>query len=120
MFAEVASVLGGLLTGVGGVLTAGLVGRRKRRADAVHVLTRAAAQMVDPLSRQLAATTAELEAHRRTIVAAEQRCRLAATCHTNWDIEVRSCLLDLGVDVPPPPPVENDPPAEAIGLPVPK
>ncbi|WP_218002437.1 hypothetical protein [Nocardia brevicatena] len=115
-----ASVLGGLLTGVGGVFTAGILGRRKRRADAVQVLTQAAAQMVEPLSRQLAAMTAELEAHRRTIVAAEQRCRLAATCHTSWDTEVRSCLLDLGVDVPPPPPVENDPHGRAVNSPVPR
>lgn len=119
MFTEVASVLGGLLTGVGGVIAAGLLGRRKRRADAVQVLTQAAAQMVEPLSRQLAAMTAELEAHRRTIVAAEQRCRLAATCHTSWDTEVRSCLLDLGVDVPPPPPVGDTPPAGARNPPPP-
>lgn len=120
MLAEVASVLGGLLTGVGGVITAGVIGRRKRGADTVQVLTQAAAQMVEPLSLQLAAMTAELEAHRRTIVAAEQRCRLAATCHTSWDTEVRSCLLDLGVDVPPPPPVESDPPAGVVSPPAPK
>jgi hypothetical protein len=105
MISEVASVLGGLLTGVGGVCAAGILGRRKRRADAVQVLTQAAAQMVEPLSRQLAAMTAEMEAHRRVVADAERRCRLAAPQHASWDIVVRSSLLDLGVDVPPPPPL---------------
>src|SRR5690606_31470198 len=75
MLTELASVLGGLVTGVGGVCAAGLLSRRKRRADAVQVLTQAAAQMVEPLSRQIAAMTAELEAHRRVVADSEQRCR---------------------------------------------
>ncbi|WP_327151864.1 hypothetical protein [Nocardia sp. NBC_01329] len=108
MISEVASVLGGLVTGVGGVCAAGIFNRRKRRADAVAVLTRAAAQMVEPLSRQLAAMTAELEAHRRMVADAERRCRLAAPQHASWDIVVRSSLLNLGVDVPPPPPLEPE------------
>ncbi|MGW1737825.1 hypothetical protein ACWCPQ_03355 [Nocardia sp. NPDC001965] len=106
MISEMVSVLGGLVTGVGGACAAGIFNRRKRRADAVAILTRAAAQMVEPLSRQLAAMTAELEAHRRMVADAEQRCRLAAPQHASWDIVVRSSLLDLGVDVPPPPPLE--------------
>ncbi|WP_280420001.1 hypothetical protein [Nocardia carnea] len=108
MITELASVLGGLVTGVGGVCAAGLLSRRKRRADAVQVLTQAAAQMVEPLSRQIQAMTAELEAHRRVVADAEQRCRLAATQHTSWDVVVRSSLLNLGVDVPPPPPMADD------------
>lgn len=109
MISEVVSVLGGLVTGVGGVLAAGVMSRRKRRADAVQVLTGAAAAMVEPLSRQLAAMTAELEAHRRVVAAAEQRCRLATSQHASWDVVVRSSLLDLGVDVPPPPPLVREP-----------
>ncbi|MGW0181459.1 hypothetical protein [Nocardia sp. NPDC003345] len=109
MISELASVLGGLVTGVGGVFAAGVFSRRKRRADAVAVLTAAAAQMVEPLSRQIAVMTAELEAHRRVVAAAERRCRLASTQHASWDIVVRSSLLDLGVDVPPPPPLTRDP-----------
>ncbi|WP_328396179.1 hypothetical protein [Nocardia sp. NBC_00416] len=108
MITELTSVLGGMVTGVGGAFAAGLFSRRKHRADAVQVLTRAAAQMVEPLSRQIAAMTAELEAHRRIVADCEQRCRLAATQHTSWDIVVRSSLLTLGVDVPPPPPLTRE------------
>lgn len=107
MISELVSVLGGLVTGVGGVCAAGAFSRRKRNADAVQVLTQAAAQMVEPLSRQVAAMAAELEAHRRVVAAAEQRCRLV-TQHTSWDVVVRSSLLNLGVDVPPPPPFTRE------------
>ncbi|ONM47964.1 hypothetical protein [Nocardia donostiensis] len=108
MIVEFAPVLGGLVTGVGGILAAGLLSRRKRRADAVQVLTQAAAQMVEPLSRQIAAMNAELDEHRRVVAAAEERCRRASSRHTSWDHEVRFTLLQLGVDVPPPPPVDED------------
>lgn len=118
MIGELASVLGGLVTGVGGVCAAGVLSRRKRRADAVQVLTQAAAQMVEPLSRQIAAMTAELEAHRRVVADSEQRCRLAASQHASWDVVVRSSLLNLGVDVPPPPPLSEELPEPAPRHPV--
>lgn len=107
MITELASVLGGLLTGIGGAVVAGLFQRRKRRADVAQVLTRAARQMVEPLSRQIEAMNAELDEYRRVVASAEQRCQKAADRHTTWDYEVRSSLRELGVDVPPPPPVEK-------------
>lgn len=107
MITELASVLGGLLTGIGGAVAAGMFQRRKRRADAALVLTRAARQMVEPLSRQIETMNAELDEYRRAVAAAEQRCRQAGDRHATWDYEVRCSLRELGADVPPPPPVEK-------------
>ncbi|MEU0871662.1 hypothetical protein [Nocardia brasiliensis] len=107
MIAEVAAVLGA--AGVGGITTAaatGLFGRRKNRADAAAVLTQAAAQMVEPLSRQLAEVTAALEEHKRADLARQRRQRAAAVRHVRWDTTVAEQLRALGAEVPPPPPLE--------------
>lgn len=107
VIAEVAAVLGA--AGVGGITTAaatGLFGRRKNRADAAAVLTQAAAQMVEPLSRQLAEVTAALEEHKRADLARQRRQRAAAVRHVRWDTTVAEQLRALGAEVPPPPPLE--------------
>ncbi|MBF6328723.1 hypothetical protein [Nocardia transvalensis] len=100
MIADVGAVLGGL--GVGSLGTAfvtGLLGRRKQRADAVQVLTKAAADLVEPLRNQLAEVTHAFEEHK-------QRHRVAAARHTVWDNEVRESLRAVGLEVPPPPPLD--------------
>ncbi|WP_147286965.1 hypothetical protein [Nocardia otitidiscaviarum] len=107
MIAEVAAVLGGVgAGGIGTALVTGLLGRRKSRADAVAVLTQAAAQMVEPLSRQLAEVTAALEEHKRADRARQRQQRAAAARHVLWDNTVAEQLRALGAEVPAPPPLE--------------
>lgn len=110
MVAEVATALaglGGLGAGVITTLGAGLFGRRKAKADATEVLTQAAANLVEPLSTQLAAVTREFAEHRRAAEQTETRRRVAAAQHKVWDEQVAASLRALGEQVAPPPPLED-------------
>lgn len=107
VIAEVAAVLGAGVGGIGGAVANGLFSRRKSKADAVAVLTQAAAQMVEPLSKQVASQAAALEEHKRADLARIERQRKAAKRHIAWDTTVAASLRALGKDVPPPPPLEE-------------
>jgi hypothetical protein len=119
---EIGAALGTLgVGGIGVALIGGMFNRRRNqsgaeldeatadraRAEAVDVLTRAAAVLVEPLTAQLNTVTRELAAVKAENTESAVRRRAAAAQHAAWDAQVAESLRALGVDVAPPPPLEE-------------
>ncbi|WP_306365428.1 hypothetical protein [Nocardia sp. CC227C] len=104
---DVATALGGLgVGGLGVALVTGVFGRKKSKADAVAVLTEAAAAMVEPLRKELAVVRKELEDHKEADRTRQSKQIVAAARHTAWDNQVRESLRANGIEVAAPPPLE--------------
>ncbi|WP_148307079.1 hypothetical protein [Nocardia nova] len=97
--------------GLGGALITGLFTRRRNRIDAVEKLegiaTRLAENAVAGAERRVSDVERKLQALELDYAARESRRRVTAALHGKWDNDVAASLRELGVEVPPPPPLET-------------
>ncbi|MGA6208050.1 hypothetical protein ACPESR_25185 [Nocardia testacea] len=115
---QIATALGGL--GVGGIATALLDRvflRRSNRADVLDKLETISGRLTERAMRQaderigqaeqrVRQVEAKLEEHQRDATAQDQRRRVRAELHAEWDRDVAKRLDDLGQPVGPPPELE--------------
>ncbi|WP_156370706.1 hypothetical protein [Nocardia arizonensis] len=109
---EMIAAAGGALGvgGLGGALVGAAVGRRGRKVDALEkiegIATRLADKATEAADKRVAQVEAQLAAYEVRDRDRDERRRLAAALHTQWDNAIADQIRALGGTAPPPPPLE--------------